>query len=344
MRRLSVRTLPLIALAALAAAVAADLAFARRTAAVPNAGIVIVQTNLAYQDASAAGTGMVLTSSGEVLTNNHVIHGATSIKVVVPQAHRTYTATVAGYAVGADVAVLKLKGASGLATVTLGDSSTLRVGAQVRAVGNAQGRGVLATATGTVTGLRRSITASDGESGGERLTGLVETNAALQPGDSGGPLLDSAGRVVGMNTAASASFTFRSAANVSYAIPINKARTLVRQIEAGRSSATVHIGDTAFLGVSVAAATSSGYPSGYGDAAPVGAVVAGVVQGSPAERLGLSAGDTITALDGHGVASANEIVSRLLRKTPGKPISITWLDSFGTSHTAVVALASGPPQ
>ena len=130
MRRLSLRTLPLIALAALAAAVAADLAFARGTAAVPNAGIVIVQTNLAYQDASAAGTGMVLTSSGEVLTNNHVIHGATSIKVVVPQTHRTYTATVAGYAVGADVAVLKLKGASGLATVTLGDSSTLRVGAR----------------------------------------------------------------------------------------------------------------------------------------------------------------------------------------------------------------------
>lgn len=340
-RRLSLRTLLAAAFVALATAVAADFAFARSTV-VPNAGIVIVRTNLAYQDASAAGTGMVLTSSGEVLTNNHVIHGATSIKVVVPQTHRTYTATVAGYAVGADVAVLRLKGASGLATVTLGNSSTLRVGQAVRAVGNAQGRGVLATATGTITGLRRSITASDGESGGERLTGLVETNAPLQPGDSGGPLLDSSGRVVGMNTAASSSFTFRPAADAAYAIPINKAQTIVRQIDAGRSSATVHIGGTAFLGVSIASTVGTGY--GYGDAAPTGAVIAGVVTGSPADRVGLNRGDTITAVDGRSVATPNEIISRLLRKAPGKTISITWIDTFGSSHTAAVALASGPPQ
>src|SRR5262249_5635517 len=115
-------------------------------------GVVVIQTNLDYQGASAAGTGVVIRSRGEVLTNNHVIRGATTILVKVPGG-RTYTATVVGYDIGDDIAVLKLDGASGLATVSLGSSSKLKRGQAVTAVGNAGGTGTLVTATGTITAL-----------------------------------------------------------------------------------------------------------------------------------------------------------------------------------------------
>jgi S1-C subfamily serine protease len=338
-------------LALLAGGLLAGVAFAGRTSAArgatarsANAGIVVVETNLGYQGGAAAGTGMVLTSSGEVLTNNHVIEGATSIRVVVPQTGRSYKAVVVGYDVAADTAVLQLQGAAGLATVTTGDSSTLRLGQAVRAVGNAGGTGRLATARGNVTGLGRTITASNDQGRSEQLKGLIETDAALQPGDSGGPLLDASGRVVGMDAAASTAadgFYFQAAANDAYAIPVNHALALARQIEAGRSSATVHVGDTAFLGIE--AASGSGYGYGYGSSTR-GAVVAAVLSGSPADRAGLSRGDQIMALDGRAIASPDALVELLLRRKPGSTISLTWLDVFGGRRQASLVLASGPPQ
>src|SRR5581483_10780311 len=159
-------------------------------------GIVDVRTTLGYEQGAAAGTGIVLTSSGEVLTNNHVIRGATAVRVVIPGAGRSYKAKVIGYDVSDDVAVLQLSGASNLRTASLGSSSSLKVGQHVTATGNAGGTGRLTSATGTITG-------RDEQNGSEQLTGLIETNAALQPGDSGGPLLDSSSHVIGMNTAAS---------------------------------------------------------------------------------------------------------------------------------------------
>src|SRR5438270_4402537 len=133
---------------AIAAAIGADAALAHTSTAAVQTGVVVVRTNLAYQNAAAAGTGMVLTSSGEVLTNNHVIRGATTIRIVIPQTHRTYTARVLGYDVADDVALLKLQGASGLKTVQLGDSSKVRRGQAVTAVGNAGGTGTLRVTTG----------------------------------------------------------------------------------------------------------------------------------------------------------------------------------------------------
>ena len=130
---------------------------------------------------------MVLTSSGEILTNNHVIRGATTIKVVVPGTKHTYPARVLGYDATRDVAVLQLQNASNLGTAGIGDSSALAVGAKVTAVGNANGTGTLTSAKGTVTGLGRSISVQNDSGGTERLSSLIETNAALQPGDSGGP-------------------------------------------------------------------------------------------------------------------------------------------------------------
>ena len=174
----------------------------------------------------------MLTSSGEVLTNNHVIQGATSVEVVVPGTTHHYSAKVVGYDVSADVSVIQLSGASNLKTASLGDSSKVTTGQAVEALGNAGGTGTLTSASGTVTGLAKSITVSNDQGGTESLRGLIETNAALQPGDSGGPLLNGKGQVIGMDTAASAGFTFRTAgASDAYAIPINTARTIANQIE-----------------------------------------------------------------------------------------------------------------
>jgi S1-C subfamily serine protease len=168
-------------------------------------GLVDIVSTLGDQNAEAAGTGMVVTSSGVVLTNNHVIDGATSIKATDIGNGRTYTAKVVGYDKSDDVAVIQLQGASGLTTVSFGDSSQVTVGQSVVGLGNAGGKGgTPSVATGTVTALNQSITAGDEGSGSsENLTGMIETNANIQPGDSGGPLVNSAGQVIGIDTAAS---------------------------------------------------------------------------------------------------------------------------------------------
>ena len=192
-RRSGWRPLALIIAALVATAIASGVALGRTTAARIGDGVVVIKTTLAYQDASAAGTGMVLTSSGEILTNNHVIRGATKITVVVPGTSHAYTASVVGYDVADDVAVLRVVGASNLETVTTAESSKVAVGDRITAVGNAGGTGTLSTATGSVTALQRSIVVSDDTGGAARLTGLIGVNANVVSGDSGGPLLNSAG-------------------------------------------------------------------------------------------------------------------------------------------------------
>jgi len=170
-------------------------------------GLVDVTSTLGYQGATAMGTGIVLTSNGEILTNNHVVNGATSVSVRDIGNGKTYKATVVGYDASRDVAVLQLSGASGLTTATTGNSSTVKVGDNVVGLGNAGGKGgTPSVAPGTVTALNQSITASDEGSGSsEQLSGLIETNADIQPGDSGGPLVNAYGEIIGMDTAASTS-------------------------------------------------------------------------------------------------------------------------------------------
>ena len=230
------------------------LAASSSSLAAPSAattGVVVVNTRLAYGGGGGAGTGIVLTSSGTVLTNNHVIRGADSIRVTVPSTGRTYTATVAGYSVSKDIALLKLRDAQGLATVRTGNSNTVDVGDSVTAVGNGGGTGKLTTKSGKVTGLGQSITIRNVDGEPFTLPGLIETTTPLRSGDSGGPLL-SGGRVIGIDAAASGGFYFRGSAQ-GYAIPINRALKIAGQIEAGRRSSTVHVGPTAFLGVGLSA-------------------------------------------------------------------------------------------
>jgi S1-C subfamily serine protease len=336
MGRIHVRT----ALAALIALVAigSGTAFAatRATSRPIGTGVVVIETNLAYQNAAAAGTGIVLTSSGRILTNNHVIAGATTIRVVVPRTTHTYTAQVVGYDTTADVAVLQLLKASHLKTVTTGNASNLKLGARVTAVGNAGGTGKLTSSRGNVTGLHKSITVQGDSGTTEQLTGLIETNAALQPGDSGGPLLNSAGQVVGIDTAASNSSPFAvSASNDGYAIPIGKATTIAKQIVSGKSSANVHIGATAFLGVQL------GNNASFGGQ---GATIVGVVPGAPAAAAGLVPGDVIIAVAGRAVSGPSDIAPIILAHKPGDKVTVTYFDASGQTQNASVTLASGPPQ
>jgi S1-C subfamily serine protease len=307
-----------------------------------DAGLVDIDTTLGYAGEEAAGTGMVLTSDGEILTNNHVIDGATTIKVTDIGNGKTYSATVVGYDRTQDVAVLQLVKASGLTTVTLGDSSKVTVGQAVVGIGNAGGTGGTPSyAGGSATALNQSITASD-EGGGnsEKLVDLIETNADIQAGDSGGSLVDTSGHVIGMDTAASSATQFQAATTAkSYAIPINEAAGLAKAIVAGKGSSVIHIGTTAMLGVEINPDATSVYGGTV-----AGASVSGVVSGTPAAGAGLVAGDTITAVDGKTVAAAAALTTDLGRDKPGDAVQITYVDSSGQSHTVTVQLASGPPQ
>jgi S1-C subfamily serine protease len=339
-RRTGARRLALVALALLGAALS-GLGLGRATAGTIGTGVVVINTTLGYENGQAAGTGMVLTSNGEILTNNHVIEGATAIRVVVPGTGRHYTARVVGYSVANDVAVLRLRNASNLATVSTASSAKLRLRQTVNAIGNARGAGTLSTVTGAITGLGKTITASDGQGSAEQLTGLIETNADVVSGDSGGPLTNSNGRVVGMVTAASTSggFDFRGvSASDAYAIPINKALAIVRAIEAGKNTSTVHVGGTAFLGVSF---TDAGTGEGGGVS---GVALAGVASGGPAANAGLERGDVIVSVAGKAVGSPSALRARVLSLRPGQTVKVVYLDYYGMSNTASVTLTSGPPQ
>lgn len=295
--------------------------------------LVDINTTLSYQRDQAAGTGIVLTPDGVVLTNNHVIAGATSISVTDVGNGKTYPADVVGYDRSHDVAVIKLRNASGLQTAAIGNSDKVSVGDFVVGLGNAGGvGGTPSSAQGNVIGLNRSITASDDANGTtEQLTGLIETNADIQPGDSGGALADSSGRVVGIDTAASAGFSFQTQGNQGFAIPINQAMSIARQIRSGQASASVHIGATAFLGVLVDTRASS-----------QGATLSGVVPSGPAAKLGLQSGDTIVSLGGKAVDSPNTLTALVGDYHPGQSVPISWVDPSGQSHQASITLADGP--
>ena len=332
MKAISRRALVLALAGFAAAAVATGVALARSTQPSIGTGVVVIETNLGYQNGAAAGTGIVLSRNGKVLTNNHVIRGATAIKVVVPGTQHSYTARVVGYDVTDDVAVLQANGAANLKTAVLDSSTAPAVGQVVTALGNAGGTGTFTSARGRITGVGRSIEVGDDQGGVERLTGLIETNAALQPGDSGGPLLARSSKVIGMDTAASTGSGFYAAdSSDGYAIPIAKATRIAKQIASGASSATVHIGSTAFLGVEIDA--SNGY-----------AAIAAVVPGGPADSAGLAEGDVITAVGGRAVSSPTALASLLFTKKPGDRITVTFDDGYGMTQTTTVTLGSGPPQ
>jgi S1-C subfamily serine protease len=344
-------------------------------------GLVDIGSNLKYAGGSAAATGMVISSNGIVLTNNHVIEGTTGLTATVADTGRRYKAQVLGYDRADDVAAIRLIGASGMRTVPLGNSATVKLGDAVVAIGNADGTGTLSSNSGSIIGLNKTITASDAGANSETLHGMLETNAPIISGDSGGPLVSAAGRVIGMDTAASTgSFGNASPQNVGFAIPINKALAIARQIVAGHGSARIQIGYTGFLGVEVPSGQASGVSNprrqlqiqvqqsgtgafgglpGSGNrcvptnqstttpsrVAPVssGTLVLGALCGTPAARAGIAPGDVITGVSGHPVSSPDSLTAVLGHDRPGTAVSVTWVDLSGGQHTASITLAQKPP-
>ena len=285
-----------------------------------------------------AGTGMVLTADGEILTNNHVVEGASSIQVTIP-GHGSSTATVVGVDPTDDVALLQLNGASGLPTIALGDSSTVQAGDPITAIGNAFGRGGQPTATtGTVAAVHRSITARDPSgTSSERLNDVIQIAADVHPGDSGGAVLNAQGQVVGIITAGPS----RSSGNgTGFAIPINSAIGIVNEIRAGHGSSEILLGERGFMGVAVQPVDpATAAQLGLSDTA--GILVAGVQPGSPAAKVGMTAPAVLRTIDGQAVNTLDELGNAIHSKVPGEQIQVTWVDQQG-QHTATVTLASGP--
>jgi len=335
-------------------------------------GLVIVNTTLQYNSEAAAGTGMVINADGLVLTNNHVIEGATKITATLASTGKTYTAMVVGYDKTGDVALIQLQNASGLTTVPIGNSSSVTAGQAIVALGNAGGQGAITATAGHVTALNQTITASnDGSStASETLHGMIQTNADIVPGDSGGPLASSAG-VLGMDTAGNDANNQQAA--VGFAIPINTALSVARQIAGGRASSTVTIGYPPFMGIFIGSGSTSSPQaqaqqqasggsggSGSGSAcyssntdlvvpsqiAPVssGTLIVGTICGGPAAAAGLTGGAVITAVNGQAVGSPDDLGRILARFHPGEQISVTWVSPSGHRTTSSVHLAAGPPQ
>jgi S1-C subfamily serine protease len=300
--------------------------------------LVDINATFNYQQAAGEGTGIVLTSNGEVLTNNHVIEGATSLSVTDVGNGRTYSATVLGYDATHDVAVLQLQGASGLTTATLGDSSKATVGEPVLAIGNAGGGGGTPTsAGGTIAKLGQSVSASDSLNGtNENLTGMIAVTADVQPGDSGGALVDANGKVLGIDTAGPAGFSFnfsgQGTASAGYAIPINSAMAIAADIESGTQTSTLHVGPTAFLGVLIATAGTNN----------AGARIANVVSGGTAATAGIVTGDVITSINGAKISSPSNVSKALLPLHPGDRVTLTWTTATGHTMSASTILKAGP--
>jgi len=331
-------------------------------------GVVDVAANLRYLQETAKGTGFVIdAAAGLILTNNHVINGATSVTVTPVTSGRSYPARILGYDRADDIALLQVRGAPRLAAVTIGSSAWARVGTPVLAIGNEGGQGGSPTvAPGVISSLDRTIIASDQSSGlTETLHGMLQTSADIRPGDSGGPLAGADGRVIGIDTAAGGSTNYSG-----YAIPIDRAMPIARQIAAGRRGSRIQIGLPAFLGVLLPDSSSadphrqarqemhqtgavsgsgSGCTSGDTTATPAsiapagtGALVDGVLCGTPADQAGLFAGDVITSVGGQPVTSPRSLTALVSRYHPGSRVALAWIAPGGSLHTAVMTLAAGP--
>jgi S1-C subfamily serine protease len=309
-----------------------------------NVDPAVVDINTVFQTASgsgtAAGTGIILTSTGEVLTNNHVVAGATSITVQIAGRAGTYSATVMGVDPTADVALIQISGVSGLPTATIADSSTLQAGESVVAIGNAGGAGGAPSVTqGAIVALGQSITATDGASS-EQLTGMIQIDATIAPGDSGGALVNSAGQVVGMITAGQ-STSRNGATQVGFAIPTDNALAVVNQIRAGQASSQVILGQVGYVGVSVTDLTPS-IAAQLGLNMTSGALVVGVMTGSPAEQAGLGQYSVISNVGGTPISSTTDLGNALHTYKPGDQVQVTWTDQASASHTATITLTTGP--
>jgi S1-C subfamily serine protease len=289
----------------------------------------VVSIDVKSHSSEDEGTGMIISSSGEVVTNNHVIElyvdgGKTGSITVTEYGHKSADpATLIGYDTQQDVALLKINNpSSSLPTVTFGSSSKAVVGDSVVAIGNALGlaAGTPTVTQGIVSALGRSVSAGGEGTVTENLQNLIQTDAAINPGNSGGPLIDTAGQVIGMNTAvAGSSEDGTNAQNIGFAIPIGEVESLLPQLEKGGPAAN----NGGYLGVNITTLTSA-LREQYGFTPTSGVVVLNVISGSPAQKAGLTEGDVIVALDGKAVTSAEALQSVIQKDKAGQGVQITY--------------------
>jgi S1-C subfamily serine protease len=284
-------------------------------------GIVLI--NAIAGSSQSAGTGMVLSSDGKVLTNYHVVAGTEQVTVVVVDTNTSYDAKVLGFDATNDVALLQLQNASGLQTITI-DNDSVSAGDTVSVVGNANGNSVLIRADGQVTATDQSLTVSSDSPWGaeENLEGLIEANANAVPGDSGGPMFDSEAEVLGITTAGS------ERESITYAIPIAKALNIVSVIEAGQDSGTVRVGPAGFLGISVSAARGH----------RTGRMIETVSEGGPADLAGITAGSTLISVGDEEIRGDTNVANVVRALEPGTQVEVTWYDPYGDLKSATVTL------
>ncbi|MFR9752934.1 S1C family serine protease [Nocardia sp. 004] len=282
-----------------------------------------------------AGSGIVLTADGEVLTSHHVVKGATTVQVADVGDNNVYDAVVLGYDSGADIALLGLPEATELPVATIGSSAGLRLRDEVLAIGNAGGTGGMPTAVhGPLTALDSTIVAvNSADLSRKALSGMLEVAAAVTSGQSGGALVDRNAAVVGVIAAASGDPLHAGVRPPNgYAVPIDAAMRVVRQIRSGIPTDTVHIGPTATLGVLV----SNAVPLG------TGARVDEVVAGMPAHIAGLFMGDVIVSVDDQAIATTQSLRSALHTRKPNDTVRLG-INGAGGQRTVAVVLAAGPP-
>lgn len=286
---------------------------------------------------AAAGSGIVLTPDGQVLTSHHVVKGAQTVQVTLAEDARAYEATVLGYDSGADIALLSLTGAAGLAYARIGSSADVRLQDEVLAIGNAGGTGTATALPGRITDLDSTILAlNSSDLSRKALTGMLEVSAAVSSGQSGGPVADHAGEVVGVIAAASGDREPPPSGRAAeppngYAVPIDRAMRVVRQIRSGVPTDEVHIGPTATLGVLIS------------DASPTGARIDVAIHGLPAAAAGLADGEVITSLDGRAITTARALRSAINVRKPYEAVDLGIVTPSGQQRTVRVVLATGTP-
>jgi S1-C subfamily serine protease len=319
-------------------------ALSAATVAKLDSAIVDITADTASPGGQVAGTGMVITSNGEVLTNNHVIDDTVNIRAQIDGTGTVYQVKVIGYDLSDDVALVQLVGASNLQTVPIGNSSTLSTGDPITVLGNALGKGgTPAESSGTVAQLGTTITASDTTGNNETLTGMIQVSAAIEPGDSGGPEVNAAGQVIGMTTAGQTSGNpnLQAGSMIGFAIPINKAMQIVSEIRAGNGP-NIHIGLAALLGVAVSDNKPVPAPDGTGvdcstSQAATGAWVSGVTA-NPAASAGVSACARITSIGGTAITNTSSLHTAMAAFSVGQTVTLTWVDASAATHSASVTL------
>ncbi len=281
-----------------------------------------------------AGTGIIISSNGYILTNRHVVSGANKAQVVLADGTKYDDVSVAGIDPANDIAFLKINGVKDLPAATIGDSNAMQVGEKVIAIGNALGQYQTSVTVGVISGIGRPVVAGDSYGESERLTNLFQTDAAINPGNSGGPLVNLDGQVVGINTAVS-----QNAEGIGFAIPINDAKGLIKSIT------TTGKLERAYMGVSHVMLTAD-IAKQYNLSQKEGAYIVNdsgeaVAANSPAAKAGIKAGDVITSIDSKPIGSKLPLMSAISQYTPGTKVVVSIVRD-GKKQTVDVTLGTYP--